>query len=83
MKSRRLLFRILLIVVLVAIAGVMMIIGRGHTVCQCIDAGFLGAVPVGIKASVLSGRLYQRVHQFTGTPSAYRVFCPRGALPCP
>lgn len=32
MKSRRLLFRILLIVVLVAIAGVMMIIGRGHTV---------------------------------------------------
>lgn len=32
MKSRRLLFRILLIVVLVAIAGVMMVIGRGHTV---------------------------------------------------
>lgn len=32
MKSRRLLFRILLIVILVAIAGVMMIIGRGHTV---------------------------------------------------
>lgn len=32
MKSRRLIFRILMIVVLVAIAGVMMVIGRGHTV---------------------------------------------------
>lgn len=32
MKSRRLIFRILLIVILVAIAGVMMVIGRGHTV---------------------------------------------------
>ena len=32
MKSRRLIFRILLIVILLAIAGVMMVIGRGHTV---------------------------------------------------
>lgn len=32
MKSRRLIFRLLMIVVLVAIAGVMMVIGRGHTV---------------------------------------------------
>ena len=32
MKSRRLIFRALLVLVLVAIGGVMMIIGRGHTV---------------------------------------------------
>lgn len=32
MKSRRLIFRLLLILILVAIGGVMMIIGRGHTV---------------------------------------------------
>ena len=32
MKSRRLIFRLLLILVLVAIGGVMMVIGRGHTV---------------------------------------------------